>query len=216
MKKKNYKIINQNKRVFIKNSIFLALLTIINNKNAFAELVLTKKDVQEPRLLGNPKAKISIIEYFSMTCSHCADFHKNTFPQIKKNLIDKGVINFEMRPFPLDGLSLRAHAICRAVPKKRYYFLVKSFLFSQENWIKSKDPVKAIKKLARKAGISDKNYNYIMSNKPFLEELINERETAAKKYSITSTPSFVINNTKTIKGAVTYTQFLKELNDFNI
>ena len=71
--------------------------------------------VKAPRLLGRDNAPITVIEFFSMTCSHCASFHANTFPEVKTRLIDEGVVRFEMRAFPLDGLALRAHAMARRV-----------------------------------------------------------------------------------------------------
>ena len=212
--KNNFYILNR--RQLIKSSLVATAATFVNFKSLFAKLTLTDQNVKDKRILGDDNARISVIEYFSMTCGHCADFHNDTFPKLKTNLIEKGVINFEMRPFPLDGLALRAHAICRAVSKKKYYYMVKSFLSDQDKWIKSDDPIVSIKKIARKAGISEKTYNYIMSNKPYLEEFIKEREYASQKYGITSTPSFVINNSKVIKGSVSYTEFLKKLNEFNI
>ena len=74
--------------------------------------------VTSPRILGKADAPIKVIELFSMTCSHCASFHNNTFPDVKKRLIDTGMVHFEMQPFPLDQVALRAHALARALPRK--------------------------------------------------------------------------------------------------
>lgn len=86
---------------------------------------------QAPRFLGRDDAPIQVIEFFSMTCSHCASFHKNTFPQIKTRLIDQGVVRFEMRAFPLDGLALRAHAMARTVTAEKYFPMVAMLLEKQ-------------------------------------------------------------------------------------
>ena len=108
------------------------------------DIVLAGSDivahVQEPRYLGRTDAPIQVIEFFSMTCSHCASFHKKTFPEIKKHLIDSGMLRFEMRAFPLDGLSLRAHAMARVLSKEKYYPMVGMLLEKQTNWANAKDP----------------------------------------------------------------------------
>ena len=80
--------------------------------------------VTSPRILGKADAPIKVIELFSMTCSHCASFHNNTFPDVKKRLIDTDMVRFEMQPFPLDQVALRAHALARALPQSKYFAMV--------------------------------------------------------------------------------------------
>ena len=87
---------------------------------AFA-LEPTIAHVTSPRVLGKDDAPIKVVELFSMTCSHCASFHNNTFPDVKKRLIDTGMVRFEMQPFPLDQIALRGHVLARALPKNKYF-----------------------------------------------------------------------------------------------
>ena len=115
--------------------------------------------VTAPRLLGRDNAPTKVIEFFSMTCSHCASFHANTFPEVKARLIDEGVLQFEMRAFPLDGLALRAHAIARMVSIEKYYPLVNMLLRKQTSWASAADPIEALRKLCRVAGISSAEFD---------------------------------------------------------
>lgn len=127
---------------------------------------------QAPRFLGRDDAPIQVIEFFSMTCSHCASFHKNTFPQIKTRLIDQGVVRFEMRAFPLDGLALRAHAMARTVTAEKYFPMVAMLLEKQNLWAGAEDPIDALRKLGRLAGVSSAEFDAVMRNRPLLESIV--------------------------------------------
>ncbi len=171
---------------------------------------------KEIRVLGKPDAGVRVAEYFSMTCGHCGRFHRDTFPQVKKDLIDTGLIQFEMHPFPLDGLALRAHALCRTLPKESYFKMVDTLLDNQEIWIGAADPVAELKKYAKFAGISSGAFDRIMQDRKYLEAIVQLRQDAASKHEISSTPSFVVNNDKTFSGALSFDEFLVQLNAFGI
>ena len=91
---------------------------------------------------------MQVAEYYSMTCGHCAAFHNNIFPTVKSKLIDTGIVRFEMRPFPLDGLALRAHALVRSVPQKKFFPLVR-FCWPSIRLVAAEDPFAALMKIAR-------------------------------------------------------------------
>jgi len=168
--------------------------------------------VKAPRLLGRDDAPVKVIEFFSMTCSHCASFHINTFPEVKTRLIDEGVVRFEMRAFPLDGLALRAHAMARSVSSEKYYPLVKMLLEKQASWTNAADPIDALRKLGRLAGVSGSEFDAIMRNRPLLESIVRMRQNALRNFDIQSTPSFVINNESTISGSLSFEEFAEEIN----
>ena len=168
--------------------------------------------VKSPRLLGRNDAPIEVIEFFSMTCSHCASFHANTFPEIKTRLIDEGVVRFEMRAFPLDGLALRAHAMARSVSGEKYYPLVNMLLEKQTNWASAADPIDALRKLGRLAGISSAEFDATMRNRPLLESIVQMRQDALRDFDVKSTPSFVINNETTISGKLSFEEFAEKIN----
>ena len=168
--------------------------------------------VKAPRLLGQDDATIKVIEFFSMTCSHCASFHTNTFPEVKTRLIDEGVVQFEMRAFPLDGLALRAHAMARSVSSEKYYPLVNVLLEKQASWTKAADPIDALSKIGRLAGVRASEFDAIMRNRPLLESIVQMRQNALKGFDIQSTPSFVINNETTISGSLSFEEFAEKIN----
>ena len=167
---------------------------------------------QAPRFLGREDAPIQVIEFFSMTCSHCASFHKNTFPQIKTQLIDQGVVRFEMRAFPLDGLALRAHAMARAVATEKYYPMVAMLLEKQDVWAGAEDPIDALRKLGRLAGVSSAEFDTIMRNRPLLESIVEKRQEALRQWEVQATPSFVINNQTVISGSLSFDEFAEKIN----
>ena len=168
--------------------------------------------ITAPRRLGADNAPVKVIEFFSMTCSHCGTFHRNTFPQVKSDLIDTGKVQFEMHPFPLDGLALRAHVMCRLLNNKGYFAMVDLLLKEQSKWVRADDPLVALLNYGRKAGISEDKFNAVMRDRPVLEAVVDMRQQAVDDYNISSTPSFVVNGDKVISGGRSYDEFVKELN----
>ena len=168
--------------------------------------------ITAPRRLGDDNAPVKVIEYFSMTCSHCGAFHRETWPDVKTNLVETGKVQFEMHPFPLDGLALRAHVMCRLLPNKAYFAMSEILLKEQKNWVRAEDPLKALMAYGRQAGISEARFNAVMRDRPVLEAVVEMRQQAVDEWQIDSTPSFVINNDKKISGGRTYDDFVSELN----
>ena len=168
--------------------------------------------VKAPRFLGRDDAPIQVIEFFSMTCSHCASFHTNTFPEVKTRLIDEGVVRFEMRAFPLDGLALRAHAMARTISVEKYFPLVSMLLEKQSSWTGAADPIDALRKIGRLAGISSSEFDATMRNRLLLENIVQMRQNAVQIFDVKATPSFVINNETTISGSLSFEEFAEKIN----
>ena len=204
------------RRYLLTQSVFAVLSLSLLPSFALARFEVSTNRAEEVRFLGKPNAGVRVAEYFSMTCGHCGRFHRDTFPQVKKDLIDTGLIRFEMHPFPLDGLALRAHALCRTLPTDSYFKMVDTLLDNQESWIGDTDPVAKLKQYAKFAGISSSAFNDIMNNREYLETIVQMRQGAESKHAISSTPSFVVNNDKTFSGALSFDEFLSELNAFGI
>ena len=167
-----------------------------------------------PRIEGEASAPIHVAEYYSMTCGHCADFHNNTFPKVKARLIDEGIVRFEMRPFPLDGLALRAHALARAVPESKFFAMVKMLLAKHAVWVRAEDPIAELQKMARLAGVNADIFNAVMRNRPLLEGLVAQRQIGIDKWGVSSTPSFVVNDDLLISGNKNYDDFAEALSAF--
>ncbi len=167
-----------------------------------------------PRFMGSADAPVQVAEYYSMTCGHCAAFHNEVFPLVKTKLIDKGLVRFEMRPFPLDGLALRAHALVRSLPQSKFFPMVKTLLAQQPSWVRAQDPLAALMKIALFAGVSADSFNAIMRNRALLEGIVEIRQVGLDKWKVSATPSFVINDDTTLSGNMSYEEFAGHLSAY--
>ena len=168
-----------------------------------------------PRILGNPDAPILMAEYFSLSCSHCANFHHGTFKDIKANWIDTGKVRFEMRDFPLRGPAIFAHALARSVPANAYSGMIDILFKKQRDWAASEDPLGELARIARIAGIGQDAFTEIVQNRPLLEGIVAIAQNGYNKFNINSTPSFVINEDRVLRGSGDYDRFLSVLNEIS-
>lgn len=154
------------------------------------------------RAIGNVNAPIKIIEYASMTCSHCAHFHNEILPALKAKYIDTGKVYLEFREFPLDDAAMKATLTARCLPEDKYESFVSLLFKSQEQWARNMDYLNAIKQNAKLAGMSDGTFE-ACQNEPMLKLKVAENMQEAKdKWNISATPTFIINDgVETIQGA---------------
>ena len=149
-----------------------------------------------PRVEGSPDAKIKLVEYFSLTCPACAEFHIEVYPKIKEKYIDKGLVQMEYRDFPLDQWGLRAAALARCLEPKYYGAMVDVLLKQQSNWARSENVLESLLKIGQLAGLNEENAKACMSNEKLLDGIISVRMTGNKKHNVNTTPSFLINGEK--------------------
>jgi protein-disulfide isomerase len=162
------------------------------------------------RVLGKADAPITIIEYASLTCPHCAHFTVDVLPKLKEKWIDAGKAKLVLRDFPLDEPALRAAMVARCAPPDKFYPLVDTFFAQQENWVTSRDYRAALEKLAKLAGIGDKQFKTCIEDKKLEDQVVQSRLTAAQQLGVNSTPSFFINGKK-FEGAPTFEAFDQQL-----
>ena len=164
----------------------------------------------EDRILGNPSAPITIVEYASMSCPHCAHFQTEVLPTIKKDWIDTGKAKLVLRDFPLDPPALSAAMIARCAPPQRFYAFADAFFSAQEQWVTARDYRAALQRLAKLGGMDDAAFNACLANKAMENKVLDSRLTAAKQLGVDSTPTFFVNGTQ-FNGAPTVPQFEKLL-----
>jgi len=160
----------------------------------------------QDRVLGKADAPITIVEFASFTCSHCARFHNAVLPTLKKKWIDTGKAKLVLRDFPLDEPAFRAEMLARCVPPERFYPLVEALFETQDKWAVAKDWRGALEKLVRLAGIGKKEFDACLGNKAIEDQVAQSRLTAAQQLGVNSTPTFFINGKK-YEGAPTIEAF---------
>jgi protein-disulfide isomerase len=166
----------------------------------------TTEEMLADRVLGNPKAPITIVEYFSMTCSHCARFHNETLPELKKAWIDTGKAKLVMRDFPIDRVALHAAVLARCLGPERYAPFVETLMKTQDTWIKTPDPRQALNTTARLAGLTREKAEACAADTKLVDGILSRQLDAQNKYKVDSTPSFVINE-KLYPGAMPFKEF---------
>jgi protein-disulfide isomerase len=167
---------------------------------------------QDDRVLGNPAAPITIIEYASLTCPHCAHFATDVLPELKKEWIDTGKAKLVLRDFPLDGPALRAAMIARCAPPDRFYAFAETFFASQDKWATTKDYLEALARLAKLGGMGKDEFEACLKNTTLENRIVEQRLVASQELDVNSTPTFFINGSK-FSGAPTAEEFNKVLSN---
>ena len=164
--------------------------------------------------IGSPDAKITVKVFSSLTCPHCASFHKNIFEDLKKEYIDKDLVRFEHHSFPLDLAALNAEIIIRCLGDADKKFQLLSEIYKKQNqWAVGSDINiinESIKKIGLDAGLSNDKMDSCLKNESAQDQILNERIEAQKKYEIQSTPTIFINEKK-YKGEHKYKSLKKKI-----
>ena len=148
-------------------------------------------------IAGNKDAKITIIAYESLTCSHCADFHKNVYPQLKKDYIDTGLVKIEFRHFPLDVAAFNASKISQCKSSESLKIL-NSLYSNQQVWVRGKNVEEIndhLKTFIKNQGF-DLDFEKCINDKKIEDYVLNDRIEGTKKFKVNATPTIIINNKK--------------------
>jgi protein-disulfide isomerase len=183
--------------------------------DAFAQSAAdVAKPVSLPDMaLGNANASVTITEYASMTCPHCAAFNEQVFPKIKKEFIDTGKVRWIFREFPLDikaaAGSMLSRCIANGDPQK--YFAVTDMLFrSQNNWV-TKNTTETLTQIGKQAGLSQPQVEACLKDQSLLDKIAADQKYASEVLKVDSTPTFFINGEK-VKGETSIEEFEKKIN----
>ena len=161
------------------------------------------------RALGNPTAPTTIIEYASLTCPYCRQFHAKTYPRVKKELIDTGKVRYILRAYPIGRTAGTAAIIARCAPEKDYFRLYDKFLAQQKSWTSQDVRPDAIYKIAAQTGMTRETFNACLANKE-IEQGLHEVKMRGRKFGVSGTPTFFINGKK-FRGPLTFEQITAEL-----
>ena len=158
---------------------FAQNLTGLNDPPAFGEMTL-----------GPDTAKVTVIEYASDTCPHCAAFHNETFGVLKKEYIDTGKVRFVLREFPHDDAALAAFMLARCAPKDKYFPLIDVLFATQPEW--TQNPLAGLNKIAQQAGFTKESFEACMKNETVAKEILAVR-SKAEGFGVTGIPTFFVN-----------------------
>jgi len=143
--------------------------------------------------LGSSDAPVTIVEYASMTCGHCAAFYAGTFPQLKSKYIDTGKVRFILREFPLDPLAAAGSMLARCAGKDRYFSLIETLFRQQQDWV-VQNPIVPLLTIAKEAGFTEESFHACLENdERLLEGIEAVRQRASERFGVNSTPTFFIN-----------------------
>ncbi|MEE2704565.1 MAG: DsbA family protein [Pseudomonadota bacterium] len=163
-------------------------------------------------IYGDINAPITIFEYASLTCNHCATFHTTVLPKLKTNYIDKSLVKLVYRDYPLDGLAMAGAMLARCAPEGRGKAML-NLLFSQQmTWVTSNTPLEPLKKYSKFAGMNEKEVDSCLKNEEMLNSVRNKAEEANDLYNIKSTPTFFIDGVK-IEGNMGYEYMSKIIDE---
>ncbi len=215
------------RREFCLNTATVALATAVLGVSALPRFAgsaladnvpvadLMKPDALPDLAMGDPQAPVTMIEYASMTCPHCAHFQEVTFPEIKKRYIDTGKVRYILRDFPLDNLAGAAFVLAHCAAKDdagKYYSMVETLFSQQRQWAVEK-PVPPLMAIAKQAGLSEQDFNACLTNQKAWDAMESVRQRAMKQFKVESTPTFFINGTQ-VNGAVSIEDFAKVIDPY--
>jgi len=190
------------------------LLSLVAMTGLSPALVPAVARAEDPRLseraIGKPNAPTQVVECFSLTCTHCAAFARETFPEVKTKLIDTGKVHYIFHDFPLDQVALTAAMVARALPAERYEPFIDALFASQDRWAFAQgvNSTEEIWKMAALAGMSRATFDATVADTAFRDAILAAQKADAARWSIDSTPTFVINGEKHA-GEMDYATFSK-------
>jgi protein-disulfide isomerase len=146
-------------------------------------------------VLGSDKAPVTIIEYASMTCPHCAHFSEATFPELQKRYIDTGKVRFIFREFPLDPLAAAGFMLARCAGNDKFLPVIETLFAKQREWMVEK-PIEPLRGIAKQFGFTQDTFDACLANQKVLDGIQDVRDRAAEKLGVNSTPTFFVNGKK--------------------
>lgn len=160
----------------------------------------------DDRILGDAAAPVTILEYSSLTCPHCAAFHRETLPKVRTEWIETGRARLVYRHYPLDQVALRAAAAANCVPGDGFFGFMDVLFQNQDKWAHSQDPFAAIGQYAALAGLDKATYEKCLNDEAVIDRILEKQADGRDKYNVASTPTFVVNGTP-VAGNRPYEEF---------
>ncbi len=165
----------------------------------------------EEMIMGDPNAPNTIIEYSSLTCPHCASFHRDTLPELKAKYIDTGKAKLVIREFPLDRAAWTAAVVARCLDKSKFFPFIEILFEQQSVWAGGERPIDGLFNIAKLTGMTREQFDACIGNQKLTDEVLAVRTRGSEKFNVESTPSFFING-KILRGQHSIEAFEKMMN----
>jgi protein-disulfide isomerase len=192
-----------------------SLLSVVIAGSVLPAVAARAEDLHEgERSVGKPDAKTVVQEFFSLTCTHCAAFARETMPQIQQELIDTGKVRWVFRDFPLDKVALMAAMVARYLPPDRYDPFIMALFANQDRWAFARgvNSTDELWKTAALAGMSRPTFDQAIADTALQSWILQQQQDDQTRWKIDSTPSFVING-QTYAGEMSFDAFRKLVPD---
>ena len=163
------------------------------------------------RAVGRENARMQVLEYFSLTCSHCGAFHRDTWPRVKAELVDTGKIRMVWRDFPLDQVSLRVHAVARSFPAEGYEAFISALFAAQDRWAFARgvDHKAEVGRIAAMAGMPPSVFDAAWADDALARGIIEAARRGEAEHNVRATPTFVFGS-RTVGGNIPFDRFVQE------
>lgn len=150
----------------------------------------------------------TVIEYFSLTCGHCAAFHRETMPRVRRDLVETGRVRLVFRDFPLDAVALAGAQVARSLPAERYDPFVSTLFQQQDRWAFTRggNPQEELFKIAALAGMSRAQFDAALADQALARGILEQRVAGQQQHSVNSTPTFVFGS-RTVPGNISFDRF---------
>jgi protein-disulfide isomerase len=163
-------------------------------------------------MLGSPDALVTIIEYASLTCPHCAHFSTATFPKVKSELIESGKVRWVYRDLPLDRHALSAALLAHCMPKEKFFPTIEALFATQDDWTEAVDVTVALSQIGRNAGLDPSSIDQCVHDRAMIDKIVARIEDSEKLYNVKAVPTFIIDG-KTYTGNKDYDEFFGLVKD---
>lgn len=164
-------------------------------------------------ILGKDDAPVTIVEYASLSCSHCANFHTKTFPMLKRDYIETGKVRLVFRDFPFDMVAMAGTMISRCAPKEKFFDLTATLFEQQQQWAFGNDPEKALRDLAYANGFTQESFDACLQRQDIYDGVIEVRRRGYETFSVDSTPTLIVNGV-VYRGALSPAQMEAAIKPF--
>lgn len=175
------------------------------DRSAFEEELMVPGPLGD-MTMGDPDAPVTIIDYASLTCSHCASFEVNTMPLLKEHYIETGKVYYILRDFPFDPIATAGFMLAHCAGPERYFGFIGVLFRQQQTWAFTQTPMEDLKVLARQGGFSEESFDACMKDQKIFDHIKHNALRGTKTFGVRSTPTFFINGEK-VEGAVPWSEF---------